>query len=283
MDATAGARGITAPLLTTLTRLPNQPFETVAPQDPTLLNQPLIVRRLEHDGRTFLYVINQSPWPVSAELELNTPESCTVEALGPRAIAAPAWTGPKLTVPLEIEPFDVVAAVLTSAQVSVESWRVTIDDQAYAQLQQQVNSAHSRAGMLRHPTPVDWLANAGFELSPDKLPGWKMAERAGTTIAPDATEKFEGKQSLKMSSRGAVAWIRSDPIPVPQSGRISVMVRVKTLDTKQQPPLRLAIEGRLNGQTYYRFANVARTENRSAAIGASSPFSSTSTICRSTG
>ena len=34
------------------------------------------------------------------------------------------------------------------------------------------------------------------------------------------------------------------------------MVRIKTLDPDQQPPLRLAIEGRLNGQTYYRYANV---------------------------
>jgi hypothetical protein len=244
------------PLLTTLSQLPTEPFETVSPQETTFPTQPLVVRQLVHEGRTYLYVINQSPWRVSAELDLNTPEACSLRAIGARAIAAPVWSGPKLTVPVEIQPFDVVAAVLNSPQVTVESWRVTMDGEVLARLQEQVNSAHSRAGMLRRPMPVGWLANPGFELAPDKLPGWRIAEKKGISIVPDAEQKYEGKQSLKMSSRGAVAWIRSDPIPVPTSGRISVMVRVKTLDTDQQPPLRLAIEGRLNGQTYYRFANV---------------------------
>ena len=34
------------------------------------------------------------------------------------------------------------------------------------------------------------------------------------------------------------------------------MVRVKTADPNHQPPLRLAVEGRLNGKTYYRPADV---------------------------
>ncbi len=268
------------PLLTTLSQLPTEPFETVSPQETTFPTQPLVVRRLVYEGRTYLYVINQSPWRVSAELDLNTPEACSMKAIGARPINAPIWSGPKLTVPVEIEPFDVIATVLNSPQVTVESWRVTMDGEVIAQLKEKVNSAHSARGMLRRPMPVGWLANAGFELAPDKLPGWRTDEKEGISVGPDTEQKYEGKQSLKMSSRRPVAWIRSDPIPVPSSGRISVMVRVKTLDTNQQPPLRLAIEGKLNGQTYYRFANVGRRENRSATTGASNRSSCTSTTCR---
>jgi hypothetical protein len=57
-------------------------------------------------------------------------------------------------------------------------------------------------------------------------------------------------------SNQAVVWVRSNPFPVPKTGRLSVQVWLRTDANEEQPPLRLAIEGRLNGQTYYRPAEV---------------------------
>jgi hypothetical protein len=164
-----------------------------------------------------------------------------------------------MTWDVDLEPFDVIGAVVNSDQVQVATWRVTIDRNSYAYLRQQVNELSARATVLGRADSVTVLTNPGFEKAPDRLPGWVYAKGAGISIAPNSQERCEGTQSLRMSSQGAVAWIRSDPFSPPKTGRIAVMVRLKVADPAQQPPLWLAIEGRrLDGSTYYKPFNVAQ-------------------------
>ena len=126
-------------------------------------------------------------------------------------------------------------------------------------LRQQVNELNARATMLGRADCLDVLTNPSFEQAADRLPGWIHAQGIGISIGPNSQEHFEGAQSLRMSSQGAVAWIRSDPFSPPKTGRIAVMVRLKIADPEQQPPLRLAIEGRrLDGSTYYKPFNVVQ-------------------------
>jgi hypothetical protein len=51
-----------------------------------------------------------------------------------------------------------------------------------------------------------------------------------------------------------IGWVRSEPFQPPSTGRIVVLAWIRTRDRQQQPPFRLAIDGLLNGQSYYRFA-----------------------------
>jgi len=44
----------------------------------------------------------------------------------------------------------------------------------------------------------------------------------------------------------------SDPIAVPQTGRLSVAVWLRVADETQQPPLRLGIQGQWSGHLYTR-------------------------------
>jgi hypothetical protein len=250
------------PLLDTLRRLPAAPFETIEPQASGLPSQPLVVRTLVQDKSTYIYVVNDSPWSLSAEIDLQTPGTCTLAPLGNRPLHEPQWIGGQMTWDIDIEPYDVIGAVVDSPQVRVDTWHVTIDRNSYAHLRQQVNELNARATMLGRADSLSVLANPGFEQSPDRLPGWIYAQRAGISITPSSQEHGEGTQSLRMSSDGskdAVAWIRSDPFSPPKTGRIAVMVRLKVADPAEQPPLRLAIEGRrLDGSTYYRPFNVAQ-------------------------
>ena len=64
-----------------------------------------------------------------------------------------------------------------------------------------------------------------------------------------------------MNAAAPVVWIRSDSIPTPTTGRLAIWVWLKTADPKRQPKLRLAIEGELDGQPYYRRANVGASED----------------------
>ena len=61
-------------------------------------------------------------------------------------------------------------------------------------------------------------------------------------------------------------WVRSEPIPIPQSGRLAVWAWLKSGDSETPPPVRLAIEGRLDGKTYYRYATVGGGTPKSASL-----------------
>src|SRR6185369_868135 len=47
---------------------------------------------------------------------------------------------------------------------------------------------------------------------------------------------------------------------VPTTGRISVVANLRVADPLRQPRLRLAVEGKLDGQPYYRWSNVGLSE-----------------------
>jgi hypothetical protein len=249
------------PLFDTLRQLPARRFDTVEPQASGLPSQPLVVRTLVHDKSTYIYVVNDSPWSLSAEIDAQTPGTCAVTPLGNRTLPEPRWIGPQMTWDIDLEPYDVVGAMINSDQVHVETWRVTIDRNSYAHLRQQVNELSARATMLGRANGLNVLVNPSFEQATDRLPGWIHAQKPGISIAPNSQEHFDGAQSLRMSnqSAGEVAWIRSDAFSPPKTGRIAVMVRLKVADPQQQPPLRLAVEGRrLDGSTYYKPFNVVQ-------------------------
>jgi hypothetical protein len=254
-----GQEDAVRPLLATLRRLPARQFTTVTPQTSGLPSQPLVVRTLAHEASTYLYVVNDSPWAVTAEVDLRAARSCELTRLGAETSEPLRWSGSEATWNINLEPYDVLAAVAGCDDVQVDTWRVTMDRADYAQLRQQVNELSTRATLLSRAERLPVLENPSFEQAPDRLPGWIHVQGNGVTIAPDAGEHCEGAQSLKMASQGPVAWIRSTPFNPPKTGRIAVMVRLKIEDPQQQPPLRLAIEGRrLDGTTYYKPFNVVQ-------------------------
>ncbi len=66
----------------------------------------------------------------------------------------------------------------------------------------------------------------------------------------------KGKQSIRFSCTGENASLRSDPFPAPNTGRLSVLMWLKTENAQNQPPLRLAVEGVYDDRQYYVFAPV---------------------------
>ncbi len=249
-------------LFETLSYLPARKFDTVTPKETTLPTQPLVVRTLHHDGKTYIYVVNESPWGVTAEVDIRSPQPCQLEPLCNRPLKQPTWLDGQLTWTLDLEPFDVVAVILPNDQASVETWRVSLDRTTYAQLRRQVEALQMRALKLDNPEPIKVLANPSFENAPDRLPGWVHSQESGITIEPDASAFCDGKQSLKLVSNGPVAWVRSDPFDPPETGRIAVVVRLHTDTPDQQPLLRLAIDEKfLDGRTKYIPFDVGRNAN----------------------
>ena len=248
------------PLFDVLRRLPAKPFASLQPKASGFPSQPLVVRSLIHQGRMYVYVVNDSPWQLTAEVDIVSDQPCKLTDLVSNKACLLRQVDGQLTWDLELQPFDIVAAVLDTDQATVDTWRVTVDRNSYAVLRQQVSELTARAGVLARANRLNVLSNPSFEAAPDRIPGWICEQAQQISIGPTNTEHFDGKQSLRIfSDSQKPAWVRSDPFPPPATGRIAVMVRLKTRDPLKQPPLRLAIEGRRrDGSSYYRVFNVTQ-------------------------
>ena len=120
-----------------------------------------------------------------------------------------------------------------------------------------------RAAALRAPSAIKALDNPGFErpaTAREPVPGWAVSRRPGVTLQLDATQKHGGSRSVRMSSDGPVACLVSRWFEPPATGRLSMSVWLRVADTAKQPPLRLAIEGKLDGRDYYRFAAIGQPQ-----------------------
>jgi hypothetical protein len=114
---------------------------------------------------------------------------------------------------------------------------------------------------LRNPSPLEVLRNPDFErpASADSpVPDWAVTSRSGVSVQVDATQPHGGRQSIHLASTEAVACLVSRPLPTPLTGRLSMAVWLRVADASKQPPLRLAIEGKLQGRDYYRFAPIGQ-------------------------
>lgn len=244
--------------------LPRDRFQTVQPADPSR-SQPLTVRTLSSGRQTYVYVVNDSPWNCTGQLDLKSASEF-------RALPVGASAPPKLERQadgwkwsLRLAPYEVQAALLTAPQVSVTNWEATVDPQLKAHLGGRIQDLRTRANRLRAPQPYDVLKNPGFETPAPAgtTPHWLHAQGAGVEVSVDDRTAHGGRQSLRMRSQRSVVWLRSPPFATPTTGRLAVWAWIKVAAADVQPPLRLAIEGRLDGRTYYRFATVGGPKSAS--------------------
>jgi hypothetical protein len=240
-------------------QLPAEPFDTI-PGTAGSQSPGVVVRRLARDQQTYVYVLNDAPWPAIVEMEMRVPLDCRMEPVGSRKLPSLQRDGRRTLWKVELQPYDLVAAVIRAGNVPVENWRTAPADpeELEAELSQRIQHLRVRADSLRSPQPLARLTNAGFE-QPEQsssIVGWIHARGDGITVAADTAQARSGRQSLHLASTSTVAWVRSEPFEVPKTGRLTVWAWLRIADAQKQPPLRLAIEGRLNGEVYYKFANV---------------------------
>lgn len=248
------------PILEAFRHLPAERFETL----PGERTQPVVMRTLVRQDRTFIYLVNNSPWPVSVRVQLTVPVTCQVQPLGRRTLPPLQSQGDQTIWELDLQPYDLVAAVLLAANARPGDWSVSYDKLVEIQLRQRVQDLQARADLAR---TVTQLGNPGFESDSEenRLPGWihtPLEPGGPLNVDVDTRQKNQGQRSLRVSSHGGVAWVRSDPIEPPKLGRLSLTAWLRVADPALQPPLRIGVDGKWNGQPYYRPANVGAKSDR---------------------
>lgn len=242
-------------LVAVFRRLPAGAFETMPGQ-----TQPVTVRTLRRDNRTFMYLVNESPWKASLTLMVSARDGCRVESLNTALRNLPndfsrqprSWT-------IELGPYDLVGVSFDDPHVQLSGPRVALERGASNELALKIQDLWSRAGALQNPAPWDTIQNAGFEQPLDasgQIAGWQASESGAAHGKVESRQPHQGKACLRLSNENGPAFLVSRPFDAPATGRISVAVWLRVEDVTRQPSMRLSIEGKLAGQDYYRYAPV---------------------------
>ncbi len=262
-----GQEAALQPLFDVFRRLPARRFDDVAPRNPRGGSQPVVIRKQTVGDATYMYLLNDSPWNVSLDLELRAPTHCRVRSLSSRELPPLDRMGETITWRIELAPYDLIGAVFSVPRVDVDYWRATLPGGAIANLRKHTREVAFRASEVRRPPRIDVLENPGFELpaNGDKIPGWRHAFGPGVEFEVETIHPQKGRHSLRMQSVDgkSPAWIRSEPFAPPKTGRLAFLVYVRTADPAQQPVVRLSFEGEyLDGRpNYYKLANVGGSED----------------------
>jgi len=241
--------------------LPDVRFQTVGGDRPADASQPAVFRWCAHGGRTYLYAVNDAPFPTSARIHVAADAECRIEELTGRRTIEPLKSEAESGMSWEVDlaPYELVAVRLSDPGARFSNpravWPTAIDEQ----LAVSIRLLGARAAALRNPIPAELVANPDFERPADgdaPIPDWAVTNRSDVEIRLDDSQQRAGRQSVKLASVGPVACLVSRPFAPPATGRLTVAVWLRTSDRSRQPPLRLALEGKLNGRDYYRYAPV---------------------------
>jgi len=247
-------------------RLPAVRFQTADASR----SQPVTFRYATHAGRTYVYVVNDAPFATTSQVRLQGAQGARLDELtGQRKVAPLQFDAQGASWSVELEPYDLVAVSLSAPGVKLVQPQVALPGAVESGLVARIRDLGVRAATLRRPPqPVGLLANPGFEQEPEKgrtMPGWAITRRTGVAIGTERGHAYRGDRAARIQSEGPIACLVSHPFDPPETGRLSMSVWLRVDDTSRQPPLRLAIEGKLHGQDYYRFAPIGRADSATPA------------------
>ncbi len=240
-------------LLAVLRMLPREHFVAVEE-----VPQPLTVRVAAADKRTWLYAVNDSPWQVKARIYFDgSMEKLSRVGLSQGEVKLDVTSEGRVW-QLEIEPYGLIAATIDAVGLKVRRVEVELPPDCQKPLTTKLEELAARAALLRDTPRALPLSNRDFETPGDgELPAaWTASRQPGTLATVDTQQKYKGEQSLKLSSMGPILSVVSDPLQPPKTGRFAISVWLRVEDEQRQPPLRLAVEGVLEGGQYYRHAPV---------------------------
>ena len=246
---------------------------------------PVCMRQYTDGNRHWFYAVNDSPWPVEviATLSGRTPKAMQASATRLNR-TIPITTLDGETVNLEqgtngikirifIEPWSIYAgtseAPTGQGSFSIDQFDVRLPEQLEPQLRKRIYQLKSKLTKAKTGVPLDELRNGSFESFADPAQsGWEFGNHEQARFNLDSVDVQHGKTALSMKTSGKPVWIRSNPLTLPATGRLSISVWLKTGTPDRQPLLRISAEGISDGSSIYRFGEVgsSASTNRSQSI-----------------
>lgn len=237
-------------------RLPDAHFQRLPAASSDGPAGPVTVRYLQRPDATYVYLVNEAAFPVTARVRLDVPAGCRIEELtGMRRVAALAADEKGTYWDVELQGYDALGAWLSSPRARVQSakarWAPSIDRALAAR----VADLENRHRALFRPPQWGPLQNAGFEaevLGDGQIPGWMFPPGGGSYVQVDRTRSRSGKASLHVVGGTPASTVVSLPFPAPKTGRLTVSMWLKTNRPAAPLPMRIGIFGVVGGKSLYR-------------------------------
>jgi hypothetical protein len=236
-----GQEELLKPVLDVYRALPAEPFTLVQPRS-TAQTEPVVVRLLKRGDRTYFYAVNDSPWPVTVTFLLEGPGDMRLNTLGQRIWPELEWREGTWHWQVRMAPYDLVGGWLSSPRARIVDWQVQLPEFVIPALSQTVRRVITAAESAMSRAPLTVLSNANFEetANNNEIPGWRFKQGPGLVARLDQ-DASQGRYSLYLKSEGDDLWVRSVPFDPPRTGRLYVLVRLRTR-AAQQPQLRVILD-----------------------------------------
>jgi len=260
-------------LIAAYRQLPAMRMEKVAPPGNSTEGQPVTIRAGSAADRTYVYLANDAPFPVQVRIQVEASAETRLEALGGSSPGSAPGSlhrgseGSFWEVPLG--PYELAAAAFSAPGVRLTHLSTTWPEEIASSLRKQIGELADRAATLGNPPLLKVLENGGFERAPaasGAIPGWLPVNPQAVTVRTDSASKHEGSQSLYLAGRGASGGVVSQPFAAPSTGRLSMLVWLRTSDPARQPPLRLGVEWNLGGRTVISSAQFGQAPEGHAPV-----------------
>lgn len=240
--------------LTTFRQLPQIPFE--ATKGESRQWQPLTIRWASTDDASFVYVVNESPWLVGANVTLAARPTVRFAHLDGDAKPVVRQDRGRQIWSLTLEPYQIVAIRADMPGVVVEDAEVSLPPDVKPALEGQIYQLNLRAAQLRNPRSLEVPLNGGFESWDDAVQvpaGWTVREGRGS-LRREIRDVHEGQSAVRIHLPSGSLGLRSPVFMPDDAGRLSISLRAKVPTGATQPRMRLIIE--IDGRPYYPWSPI---------------------------
>ena len=237
-------------------QLSNQKFKDARHATHPDERHPIAVRYLDGEKGTELYLVNSSPWRVEVVVQTNKVLASGIESFSRRDWLPVGASESPGEFRVTLEPFELVGGRVVDKQIVLREFTYRLPDSAQRQLSASYYKLRSKLVASGNAQPLNLLSNPGFEKP--LLEDWTIGNQDGDFAFVEADGAgLEGHSALRIENGNQQnVWIRSDVIPVTETGRLSISVWLKLGKNGQQPPLRISVESDDPKTDYYRFAEV---------------------------
>ena len=238
-------------------QLPPVRLETTGNSLGQPLSNSVVLRTANFQNKTYVLLINASPWAETCMLEWNkAPGRERVHLVSQTSEAVPeSWYNKQWS--LSLKPFEWQTICIETPGIEVLNWSHQPEEAAIELAKAKLNDLSERVKRL-HTTRLaasESLVNGGFEAftTEGKPEGWTHSTLPSTQIK-QSSNAFRGTSSLRLensSGGNAPLWLQSTPLRLPKTGRMAVELWIRKEAGTEEPRVRLMLQGRRSDGSRY--------------------------------
>lgn len=233
------------------------------------------IRQTEFEGQSYFQFVNSASWQETVALQLKVPRQTQLHRLG-KAGTSPQGLQPgeAHAVELQIPPYSLAGIRLETTDVKLLSMACTPEPHLAEKMERrliELQSCIDRAGELNEQQTLG-LRGADFESwgSDGSPEGWTVSSHPNTSVTEEHELPRSGSACVRLENRGngaATAWIQSDRIAIPTTGRLALEVWARSAPGLAQPTVRMSLIGRYrDGRRFLRWHEFSSTNNEKTQI-----------------